>query len=131
LRSPDQRRRCARAPPAREARSRFRAEAASDPPWRGLRAGGRCRPLMKPDTLRRRVAETLGFRLAIYYALIFVASVLTISAFAYLLLERSLVERDHELIRVKLADYTGRYETAGLSGLTDAVGAEQASGTDD
>src|SRR3954463_10008823 len=86
---------------------------------------------MAPDTLGRRIAQTLGFRLAIYYALIFVASVLAISAFAYLLLERSLVERDHELIRVKLADYTGRYVTSGLGGLSEAVGAEQASGTDD
>jgi signal transduction histidine kinase len=84
-----------------------------------------------PDSLGRRIAQTLGFRLAIYYAAIFVASLLAISAFAYFLLERSLVERDHELIRVKLADYTGRYVTSGLAGLSDAVGAEQASGTDD
>jgi signal transduction histidine kinase len=86
---------------------------------------------MAADSLRRRIAQTLGFRLAVYYAIIFVASVLTISAFAYLLLERSLVSRDHELIQVKLADYTNRYVTTGLSGLSDAVGAEQASGTDD
>lgn len=86
---------------------------------------------MAPDSLRQRIAQTLGFRLAVYYALIFVASVLTISAFAYLLLERSLVARDHELIQVKLADYTTRYVTSGLGGLSDAVGAEQASGSDD
>jgi len=86
---------------------------------------------MSPDSLRQRIAQTLGFRLAVYYALIFVASVLTISTFAYLLLERSLVARDHELIQVKLADYTTRYITTGLGGLTDAVGAEQASGGDD
>jgi signal transduction histidine kinase len=86
---------------------------------------------MAPDSLRRRIAQTLGFRLAIYYAAIFVASVLAISVSAYLLLERSLVARDHELIFVKLADYTNRYESAGLSGLSEAVGAEQASGTDD
>src|SRR5262245_31295390 len=86
---------------------------------------------MTSDSLRRRIAQTLGFRLAIYYAFVFVASVLAISAFAYLLLERSLVARDHELIRVKLADYTNPYLSAGLSGLSQAVGAEQASGTSD
>jgi signal transduction histidine kinase len=86
---------------------------------------------MAADSLRRRIAQTLGFRLAIYYAVIFVASVLAISVSAYLLLERSLVARDHELIFVKLADYTNRYESSGFSGLSEAVGAEQASGTDD
>jgi len=86
---------------------------------------------MSPDSLRQRIAQTLGFRLAVYYAIVFVASVLTISTFAYLLLERSLVARDHELIQVKLADYTNRYITTGLGGLSDAVGAEQASGGDD
>ena len=86
---------------------------------------------MSPDSLRQRIAQTLGFRLAVYYALVFVASVLTISTFAYLLLERSLVARDHELIQVKLADYTNRYITTGFGGLSDAVGAEQASGGDD
>jgi signal transduction histidine kinase len=86
---------------------------------------------MTSDSLRRRIAQTLGFRLAIYYAFVFVSSVLAISAFAYLLLERSLVARDHELVRVKLADYTNRYLSAGLPGLSDAVGAERASGGDD
>jgi signal transduction histidine kinase len=86
---------------------------------------------MTSDSLRRRIAQTLGFRLAIYYAFVFVSSVLAISAFAYLLLERSLVARDHELVRVKLADYTNRYLSAGLPGLSEAVGAERASGSDD
>ena len=86
---------------------------------------------MSPETFRRRVAQTLGFRLALYYAAVFVFSTLTISVIAYQLLERSLVARDHELVRVKLADYANRYDTMGLSGLSDAVSAEQASGSDD
>ena len=72
--------------------------------------------MMSPDSLRQRIAQTLGFRLAVYYAIVFVASVLTISTFAYLLLERSLVARDHELIQVKLADYTNREEELTIDG---------------
>ncbi len=79
----------------------------------------------------RRVAQSLGFRLAIWYATIFVASVLAISVLEYGLLERSLVARDHELIRVKLADYAARYAAYGFEGVSDAVAAEQASGGDD
>ena len=52
-----------------------------------------------------RVARSLGVRLAFGYGAIFVASTLLISVLAYRLLERSLIERDHEIVRVKLADY--------------------------
>ncbi len=46
-----------------------------------------------------RVAQTLGFRLAFWYAAIFTVSVLVIAAIAYALLARSLNQRDHDLIR--------------------------------
>jgi signal transduction histidine kinase len=57
--------------------------------------------------------------------------VLFIAVIAYLLLSRSLNQRDHDLIRVKLADYAGRFESAGVGGVSRAVAAEQASGSED
>lgn len=78
-----------------------------------------------------RVAQTLGFRLALWYAGIFTVSVLVIAVIAYGLLAQSLTHRDHDLIRVKLADYAARFETGGVSGVGRAVAAEQASGSVD
>jgi signal transduction histidine kinase len=78
-----------------------------------------------------RVAQTLGFRLAFWYAAIFTISVLFIAVIAYALLARSLSQRDHDLIRVKLADYAARFESAGVAGVSRAVAAEQASGSED
>ena len=79
----------------------------------------------------RRIARTLGFRLALGYGAIFIASTLLMSVLAYSLLERSLVDRDHEIVRVKLADYASRFDASGVSGLSQAVAAEQASGSDE
>jgi signal transduction histidine kinase len=78
-----------------------------------------------------RVAQTLGFRLALWYAAIFSVSVLLIAVIAYALLARSLTQRDHDLIRVKLADYAARFESFGVAGVSRAVAAEQASGSVD
>ena len=77
------------------------------------------------------VAQTLGFRLALWYAAIFSASALLLCVIAYLLLARSLAARDHEIIRVKLADYAARYLTSGVGGLSQAVFAERAGGSPD
>ncbi|HEX6212628.1 MAG TPA: HAMP domain-containing sensor histidine kinase [Methylomirabilota bacterium] len=78
-----------------------------------------------------RLVRASGLRLALWYALIFAGSTLLVSVLAYLLLARSLADRDRELVRVKLADYAARYNTAGLRGLSQAVFAEQASGSPD
>lgn len=77
------------------------------------------------------LSQALGMRLALWYAALFAGSVLLISVLAYLLLARSLAARDHDIVRVKLADYAARYEATGLRGLSQAVFAEQASGTPD
>ncbi len=86
---------------------------------------------MSPDTFGGRVARTLGFRLTFWYGAIFVVSALVISVLAYLLLDRSLVARDHEIVRTKLADYAIRYGMAGVNGVSQAVTAEQASGSEE
>ncbi len=80
---------------------------------------------------RGRVAQTLGVRLAFWYAAIFTVSVALIAVIAYGLLARSLGQRDHDLIRVKLADYAARFQSAGVAGVSRAVAAEQASGSVD
>lgn len=86
---------------------------------------------MSQESRPGRVAQTLGVRLAVWYAAIFSCSVLVIAVLAYLLLARSLTARDHDLIRVKLADYAARFESAGVAGVSRAVMAEQASGSQD
>jgi signal transduction histidine kinase len=78
-----------------------------------------------------RVAQTLGFRLTLWYAAIFGLSVLAVAVLAYVLLARSLTARDHDLIGVKLADYAARFESAGVAGVSRAVMAEQAAGSED
>jgi signal transduction histidine kinase len=87
--------------------------------------------MMSGPTPAGRVAQTLGFRLTLWYAAIFGLSVVVVAVLAYLLLARSLTARDHDLIRVKLADYAARFESAGVAGVSRAVLAEQAAGGED
>ena len=81
-------------------------------------------------TVSPRPAETLGVRLALWYAAIFSLSVLVIALFAYWLLARSLTARDHDLIDIKLADYSARYRSGGVSAVARAVSYEQVAGED-
>jgi len=62
---------------------------------------------------------------------LFVFSSTVIGVLGYRLLESSLVARDHDLLRVKLAEYAARYESGGLRAISDVVEAEQASGDTD
>ena len=78
-----------------------------------------------------RLARSVGLRVAAWYALLFVVSSTAVGVLGYRLLERSLVARDHDLLRVKLADYVARYESGGLRALSSVVEAEQASGDPD
>jgi signal transduction histidine kinase len=82
-------------------------------------------------TAPARSAESLGLRLALWYAAIFSLSVLVIAGVAYALLARSLTLRDHDLIQLKLAEYAARYDSGGLTGVTRAIAAEQAAGGED
>jgi hypothetical protein len=77
------------------------------------------------------LAQTLGARLALWYAAIFVGSTLLLCVIAYALLARSLEARDREIVQVKLADYAARYASGGVRGLSQAVLAEQAAGSPD
>jgi signal transduction histidine kinase len=83
---------------------------------------------MNATVIPGRRGTGLGMRLAISYAVIFTASIALIAVVAYVLLDRSLTARDHGLIRVKLADYSARFEQGGVNAVSRAVFAEQASG---
>jgi signal transduction histidine kinase len=83
---------------------------------------------MNATVIPGRHGTGLGMRLAISYAVIFTASIALIAVVAYVLLDRSLTARDHGLIRVKLADYSARFEQGGVNAVSRAVFAEQASG---
>ncbi len=80
---------------------------------------------------RRRLTDTIGLRLAFWYAAVFVISTCTVGILGYELLATSLIRRDHELLQVKLAEYAARYESGGLMALSNAVNADQAAGEPD
>jgi len=87
--------------------------------------------VLTPAMFRRRVAQTLGLRLTAWYVGIFLTSVAAVGLLAYWLLVISLERRDHDLLQVKLAEYAARYEAGGVSAVSRAVAAEQASGDPD
>ena len=80
---------------------------------------------------RGRLTRAVGLRLAAWYAAVFVVSAAGVGVLAYDMIVSSLVRRDHDLLRVKLAEYVARYESGGVDALSDAVRAEQASGGPD
>jgi signal transduction histidine kinase len=80
---------------------------------------------------RERLSRAVGLRLAVWYAAVFLVSSITVALVAYALLAASLERRDHDLLRVKLAEYASRYETGGISAVSAAASAEQASGGPD
>jgi signal transduction histidine kinase len=80
---------------------------------------------------RDRLAQALGLRVAVWYAVIFLCSSIAVGLLAYTLLATSLERRDHDLLRVKLAEYANRYEIGGLRALSETAAAEQASGSPD
>jgi signal transduction histidine kinase len=84
-----------------------------------------------PTAWRRRLSNAVGLRIAVWYAALFVLSTCAVGVLGYQLLVTSLVSRDHDLLRVKLAEYAARYESGGLSALSSAVSAEEASGDPD
>ena len=61
---------------------------------------------------RERLQHTLGFRLALWYAVVFVASSLAIIALTYLLLALSLRRYDREIIQSTLLQYASRMRRA-------------------
>jgi hypothetical protein len=77
---------------------------------------------------RERTSHALGFRLALWYAVLFVASSLAVVSLTYVLLASSLRQRDHEIIRSTLEKYAVEYQRGGLDGLQGAIQSDRVAG---
>jgi signal transduction histidine kinase len=78
--------------------------------------------------LAERLRATFGLGLAAWYAGLFVLGALGIFALSYVLLARSLEQRDREAVRMRLTAYASQYETSGPAGLWRTLAAEEALG---
>ena len=76
----------------------------------------------------REPTGRIGFRLASWYAAVFVATSLGIMVLTYVLLASSLAQRDREIVLSTLRVYSERYAEGGLPSVTRAVEVEQRSG---
>ncbi len=77
---------------------------------------------------RERLRHTLGFRVALWYAAVFVASSFAIIALTYLLLAVSLRQYDRETIQTTLIQYVSAYARGGVDALAREIQRTQASG---
>ena len=75
-----------------------------------------------------RLRGALGFRLALYYAAVFLASTLALTALTYVLLSASLRQADHDLITTTLRRYAVAYERGGLPRLNRVITADRVAG---
>jgi signal transduction histidine kinase len=79
---------------------------------------------------RERLRHTLGFRLALWYALVFLASSTALIGLTYLLLATTLRQYDREVIERTLVQYVAAYARGGVDALareirTSQIGAAQ------
>ena len=77
---------------------------------------------------RERLQHTLGFRLALWYAVVFVASSLALIALTYGLLAASLRQYDREIVQRTLIQYASAYARGGLDALAREIQRTQATG---
>src|SRR5215217_6008036 len=75
---------------------------------------------------RERVRHTLGLRLALWYAIVFVFSSVALTGLTYLLVDASLRQYDREIIGTALVQYAGAYQAAGVAALQDEIQRTQA-----
>lgn len=76
-----------------------------------------------------RLRHALGFRLALWYAVIFVASATALVAITYFLLAASLRQYDHEIVETTLVRYAAAYARGGVSGLAREMRAAEVAAT--
>jgi signal transduction histidine kinase len=74
---------------------------------------------------RSSFGRTFGLRLALWYAVLFVAGAVAIMWLTYALTSASLERRDQQIIRAKLAEYATIYQRDGLDSLIGTVRTEQ------
>ncbi len=75
---------------------------------------------------RERLRHTLGFRLALWYAIVFVASSLALTGLTYFLVDASLRQYDREIIGTTLVQYATAYQAGGVAGLQEEIQRTQA-----
>ena len=75
---------------------------------------------------RERLRHTLGFRLALWYAIVFVASSLALTGLTYFLVDASLRQYDREMIGTALVQYAEAYQAGGVAGLQEEIQRTQA-----
>src|SRR5262245_48993368 len=75
---------------------------------------------------RERLRHTLGFRLALWYAVIFVVSSLALTGLTYVLLAASLRQYDREIIGSALVQYARAYQIGGVAALQEEIRRTQA-----
>jgi signal transduction histidine kinase len=75
---------------------------------------------------RERLRHTLGFRLALWYATIFVGSSLALTGLTYVLVAASLRQYDREIIGTVLLQYAHAYQIGGVPALREEIQRTQA-----
>ena len=70
---------------------------------------------------RERLRHTLGFRLALWYAIVFVASSLAIVGLTYVLLAASLRQYDRETIQTTIVQFARAYASGGVDALAREI----------
>jgi signal transduction histidine kinase len=78
---------------------------------------------------RERLGRTFGFRLALWYAVVFVASALTLVVLTYALLALSLRQYDRQTIETTLVQYASTYARGGVDALAREIRRTQTAGT--
>jgi signal transduction histidine kinase len=75
------------------------------------------------------VRGTLGLRLSLWYAAVFIGSTVLLVGLTYALLASSLAQRDHDIITATLREYASRYAAGGLPALQRSVELEARTGS--
>ena len=75
---------------------------------------------------RSQLRHTFGFRLALWYAAIFVGSSLALIALTYVLLSTVLRQYDHEIIESTLVEYAAAWRRGGEPSVAAAIRRDQA-----
>jgi heavy metal sensor kinase len=76
----------------------------------------------------KRLRRTIGFRLTLWYAAIFIFSSLALFILAYFFLASSLRQKDHELLLAKLKVLEIQYHTGGLAAIRREIRLEENAG---
>ena len=70
---------------------------------------------------RERIEQAFGFRLAWWYALVFLASSLALVTATYFLLAATLRQHDREIVQSTLVQFAAAYTRGGVDALTREI----------